>query len=178
MDPSGFEVADPAGWPSGAPAPADEAGLVAALGHRLRDAGLPVDRLILHQRTLHPDILARAIAWAPDEPLELYDRDHGLDLSANFAGSPLQQAMETGMAATVRLDGNAPKPAWAWSRALCRRDLVELVVLPLGTADGPVAAITLGTARPCGFAASDRTVLERIMPAVIARYEAMVGTAA
>jgi adenylate cyclase len=163
-------------WLAAGHTTADEAGLVAALGHRLRAAGLPVDRLVLHQRTLHPDILARAIAWAPDEPLELYDRDHGLDLSQSFAGSPLQQAMETGLAATVRLDA-ATKPAWTWNPTLCRRALVELVILPLGPADGPVSALTLGTTRALGFSAHDRAMLQEIAPAMAEHYGAALAAA-
>ena len=177
MDRNALAGPDVAAWLADGDGPTDAAGLVAELGRRLRGAGLPVDRLILHQRTLHPDILARAIAWTPNEPLELYDRDHGLDLSENFAGSPLQQAMETGLAATVRLEASVC-PAWAWTRALSRRDLVELIILPLGPAEGPVSALTLGTARPGGFAAHDRTMLAHIVPAAIGLYEAVLGPAA
>src|SRR6185437_718192 len=71
----------------------DDAGLVAGLGRRLRTAGLPLDRLTLHLRTLHPELLARTVAWAPGEPVEIHDREHGIEVSAAFAGSALREVM-------------------------------------------------------------------------------------
>src|ERR1700692_3958503 len=53
----------------------DDAGLVAGVGQRLRATGLPLDRFTLHFATLHPDLPGRIIAWAPDEPVEVYDQD-------------------------------------------------------------------------------------------------------
>src|ERR1044071_9231812 len=71
----------------------DDAGLIAGLGSRLREAVIPLDRLTLHLRTLHPEIFARTVAWAPNEPVEIHDRAHGVELSAAFAGSPLRRVM-------------------------------------------------------------------------------------
>jgi adenylate cyclase len=82
----------------------DDAGLIAGLGRRLRAAFLPIDRLTLHLRTLHPEILGRTVAWAPGEAVEIHDREHGIEISAVFAGSPLHRVMETREALTVRLD--------------------------------------------------------------------------
>ena len=139
----------------------DEAGFVAELGRRLRMEGLPVDRLILHRRTMHPEILARAVAWAPHEPIEIYDRDHGLDLSENFVSSPLHQVMETGESLVVRL-GPSEDHASARGLPLRGRHLIELVILPVGNAEGPVTTLTIGTARAGGFGADDKHMLAQI----------------
>jgi len=139
----------------------DEAGFVAELGRRLQLEGLPVDRLILHQRTMHPEILARAVAWAPHEPVEIYDRDHGLELSENFGSSPLHRVMETGEPLAVHLAPNEDR-VWTWSPWLRRRNLVELLILPIGNAEGPVCTLTIGTAHPGGFGPDDKQALARI----------------
>ena len=55
--------------------------------------GLPIDRLTLHLRTLHPEILGRTVAWAPGEAVEIHDREHSIEVSAVFAGSPLRRVM-------------------------------------------------------------------------------------
>src|SRR3546814_8339160 len=47
----------------------DDAGLAAGIGRWLRAAGLPIDHLTLHLRTLHPEILGRTVAWAPNDPV-------------------------------------------------------------------------------------------------------------
>src|ERR1700733_1895007 len=80
----------------------DDAGMIAEFGRRLRKAGLPIDRLTLHLRTLHPEIVGRTIAWAPNEPVEIHDREFGVETSSGFVGSPLQKVMETREMAIVR----------------------------------------------------------------------------
>ncbi len=141
----------------------DDAGLLAGLGRRLRDAGLPIDRLTLHTGTLHPDILSRTVAWTPDQPAEICDREHGIEASTGFIGSPLQRVMETLEPCSVRLDDRCGS-AWARLDAFRDRGLAELVVAPLCNEAGPVSAVAFGTARPGGFAAGERAALERIVP--------------
>src|SRR5450432_1811181 len=102
----------------------DDAGLIAGLGRRLRAAGLPIDRLTLHLRTLHPEILGRTVAWAPREAVEIHDREHGIEASAVFAGSPLRRVMETREPLTVRLD-EPGGPAWTQLDVFADRALVE-----------------------------------------------------
>src|SRR5262249_16636729 len=65
----------------------DDVGLTAELGRRLRAAGIPLDRLTLHLRPLHPELFARTVAWAPNEPVEIRDRKHGIEISPMFLAS-------------------------------------------------------------------------------------------
>lgn len=143
----------------------DDAGLIAGLGRRLRAAGLPLDRLTLHLRTLHPEILGRAVAWAPGEAVEIHDREHGIEVSAAFAGTPLLWVMETREKQIVRLDEPSGS-ATAQLDIFAGRGLVELVIVPLCNADGPVSAAAFGTARPGGFAPVEQAMLQRIVPAL------------
>jgi adenylate cyclase len=144
---------------------ADDAGLAAGLGTRLREAGLPVDRLTLHLRTLHPAILGRSIAWAPNEPVEVRDREHGIETVAAFAGNPVRQVMQTRQPLVIRL-GASNDPAWIHADFFEGRGLVEFVVVPLSNADCAVSAASFSTARATGFTASERAALERIVPAL------------
>jgi adenylate cyclase len=66
----------------------DDAKVTAELGCRLRATGLPLDHLGLYLRTLHPEIRGRTIAWAPDEPVQIHDRQHGVELSAAHLNNP------------------------------------------------------------------------------------------
>jgi adenylate cyclase len=52
----------------------DDAGMIARLGSSVRALGLPIDRIGLHLRPLHPQILARSILW-PGEPVQSIDRE-------------------------------------------------------------------------------------------------------
>lgn len=143
----------------------DDAGLVAGLGRRLRAAGLPLDRLTLHLRTLHPELLARTVAWAPGEPVEIHDREHGIEVSAAFAGSALREVMETRRTVVVR-PGDPGAPDWTQLDVFQNRSLAELVFVPLCNADGLVSAASFCTARRGGFAGAERAALERIVPAL------------
>lgn len=143
----------------------DDPGLAAAFGARLRAAGLPVDRLTLHLRTLHPQILGWSVAWAPNEAAEVREREHGIEDSPGFAGSPLRRVMETRESLVVRLDGTVD-PTWTHTDLFDGRGLVEFVIVPLVNADGLVGAASFSTARPGGFTPSERVGLDRIVPAL------------
>jgi adenylate cyclase len=143
----------------------DDAGLIAGLGRRLRLAGLPLDRLSLHLRALHPEILGRTLAWAPNEPVEIHDREHGVEVSQAFVDSPLGQVMEICEPFVVRrADGDGA--AWTRIDIFQDRRLAELVIAPLHYAEGPTSAAAFGTVRPAGFSATSLAALERIMPAL------------
>ncbi|HVJ43056.1 MAG TPA: adenylate/guanylate cyclase domain-containing protein [Dongiaceae bacterium] len=143
----------------------DDAGLIAGLGLRLRKIGLPVDRLTLHLRTLHPEIFGRTVAWAPNEPVEVRDREHGILSTGAFAGSPLRQVMDTGEAVRVRPAGDIP-PAWTGIDIFQGRHLVEYYIVPLCNTDGPVSAASFCTAACGGFSAFDLATLDRVLPAL------------
>ena len=143
----------------------DDAGLAAGLGRRLRTAGLPIDRLTLHLRTLHPEIFGRSIAWAPNEAVEVRDRAHGIEMSPGFAGSPLRRVMEMRKPLIVRLDASTD-PAWVHTDLFQGRGLVEFVIVPLRNSDGLVSAASFATRRASGFAPSDLVALDRIVPAL------------
>jgi adenylate cyclase len=143
----------------------DDAGLIAGLGRRLRAAGPPVDRISLHLRTLHPEFLGRTLAWAPNEPVEIHDREHGIEVSQAFMDSPVAQVLETGQPLVVRR-ADDDEAAWTKIDIYQGRQLTELVIVPLHNAEGPMSAATFGTLRPAGFSATDVTALERIVPAL------------
>jgi len=143
----------------------DDPGLIAGLARRLRAAGLPIDRLTLHLRTLHPELFARTVAWAPNEPVEIRDREHGVEGTSLFIGSPLRRVLESREPLAVRLD-EPNGPAWTQLDVFQNRSLVELIIVPLCNADGPVSAVSFCTARPGGFAAAERALLMRIVPAL------------
>src|SRR5471032_1926497 len=115
----------------------DDAGLIAGLGRRLRAAGLPVDRLSLHLRAFHPEILGRTLAWAPNEPVEIHDRQHGAGTA--LADDPLGQATEIREPLAVY---RADRGDEAWTRidVFQGRYLAELVAVRFHNAEGPVSA--------------------------------------
>ncbi|AYD04223.1 adenylate/guanylate cyclase domain-containing protein [Neorhizobium sp. NCHU2750] len=140
----------------------DEAGLIAGLGKRLRQIGLPVDRLTLHLTTLHPEILGRTLAWAPAEPIEIHEREHSTMMA--YTASPLRKAMES----REPMIFNADDRTWQWRNidVFENRQLTQIMIAPLCNDDGPVSAAMFGTRRTSGFNWQEVEAIERILPAL------------
>lgn len=143
----------------------DAASLAAALGSRLRSAGLPVDHLGLYLRTLHPEILGHTIGWAPDEPVQVYRRLHDIVRSAGYLGNPIVRVLEAQTPLVLRVDPQCDA-AWTQIDLLKGRSLVELVVLPLRAAGAVSSAVSFATARSTGFTAVERGAFDHIAPAL------------
>ncbi|MFB2566934.1 adenylate/guanylate cyclase domain-containing protein [Rhizobium sp. IMFF44] len=141
----------------------DEAGLVAGLGRRLRALDLPVDRLTLHLTTLHPEFIGRTFAWAPGEPVEIHDREHGSRLA--LANTPLMKAQEMREPLVVG-PGESLHGRWQHIDIFSGRGLVQLIVAPLCNADGPISCAVFATRRPGGFTSGEHDLIERILPAL------------
>jgi adenylate cyclase len=139
--------------------------LIEGLGERLRSAGLPLDRLVLHLRTLHPEILGRTLAWSPGEAVEVHDRPHGIELTVAFSNSPVWRVIETKEPVLVRVGANG---GYIYSQVDVYRDrrLTELLFIPLKTSGGPVSVAAFCCGRPEGFSPDDRTIIEQIVPAL------------
>ena len=132
----------------------DEIGLVAEAATRLMQIGLPIDRLVLHLMTLHPDVIGRTIAWAPRAPVEVYDRRNGSQLPA---GS-LRRVLESG-----ELLMAAPDNRWEQLDIYVGRNLSQLVLAPMHSADGLLGVLVFGTSQAGGFAGAESDLLERIV---------------
>lgn len=141
----------------------DEASLVSGLGRRLQALGLPVDRLTLHLTTLHPEFIGRTFAWAPGEPIEIHDREHGSRLV--LANTPLLKVQ--GMREPLIVGpGESPHGPWQHIDIFAGRKLVQLVIAPLCNADGPISTAVFATRRSGGFTLMEQDVIERILPAL------------
>jgi adenylate cyclase len=136
----------------------DDKEMIEGLGARLRAATLPLDRLTLHLRTLHPQIIGRTLAWAPGEPVEMLDREYGVETLAQFTESPLRQVMETRRPMVAHLGpGDTDERLLDVFRG---RRLIELAIFPLCSINGPASAAVFATACSSGFTPEERAALE------------------
>lgn len=139
--------------------------LIRELGLRLRGAGLPVDRLILHLRTIHPELHGSTLAWTPGEEIEIHPRERGIEHTAAFAQSPLPRMMQMRESLIVDLD-ERNGPLWCDFDVFKSRRVAQFLFVPLRNAQELVALAFFCTARREGFDAAQRAQLERVVPAL------------
>ena len=133
--------------------------LVDGLALRLRDAGLALECLNLHLRTLHPEILAHTVSWRPGAPATELFIDHHHRRAPVYLASPLRRVMTQKQWVSQRFDGPDTTGS-AFYAEFAAAGVTEMVFAPLENADGTVSAFSLGTSRPGGFSASDRALIE------------------
>lgn len=143
----------------------DHASLLSALGSRLRRAGLMVDRLVLHLGTLHPEVFDRTLAWAPGEPVEVYEQDHSATVSAGFAESPFREAAISGSKLVVRV-ADAKFAEALRTGVLGGRGLLELVAVSLSGLGGLPVIASFCTRRATFFSAADHRLIDSVQAAL------------
>jgi adenylate cyclase len=140
----------------------DEAALIASLGRHLYDAGLGLDRVTFHVGTLHPDVFARILAWAPGEPVEVFEQDHPATVAASFPESPFRQAANLKKKLVVR--GVDPQfLGRAAGHSLQGRGVGELVTAPVSDRDGSTVIVSFYAARPRIFGATDHLIIDSVL---------------
>ena len=143
----------------------DVAGLLEGLGIRMRNAGIALDRLVLHLLMIDPEIIGRTIAWSPGEAVETVSRLHGFESNVGGLKSPIHHVLQTGDWLSLRTD-SATAATWFTHEVYARYPLAERLFVPLVSGKAWIGAICFATADPAGFSAEDRTLFHRILPAL------------
>ena len=143
----------------------DLTGLLEGLGIRLRNAGIAIDRLVIHLLMIDPEILGRTLAWAPNEPVETLSRLHGFNVSPGGLKSPIRYSLETNTWLSLRVA--SPDAAdWFVHEVYLHRDLAERLYVPLMSGNTWIGVICFATAIPGGFSAEERSLFQRLLPAI------------
>ena len=100
-----IEVRKIADWLiNGAPSAASGPQMMAQTCERLIRAGVPLWRVGVFVRTLHPDIFGRNFVWKPGAEVEVGTVDFGIQDSAGFHTSPLAIVFRQGLEVRSRAD--------------------------------------------------------------------------
>ena len=129
---------------------------------RIAAAGIPIDRVSLHLRALHPQYRGVSRTWRPGEPLHERLMDHGIEKTAMYLESPVHAVAEARETLEWRLDGNRP-PIYETLEELRAEGFVHYVIAPFEF-EGLVNAISWATKRPGGFSPSDLEFLKELLP--------------
>jgi adenylate cyclase len=145
----------------GARSSANSPRLLAEVCERLVQTGLPLWRVGIFVRTLHPDIYGRNFIWRPGAEVEVGTVDYKITESADFHASPLKIVFQEGKEVRARVDDPASGrfPIVVDLRA---EGGTDYLAMPLSFTDGVVNASSWTTKQPGGFTDDQLAALRKI----------------
>jgi adenylate cyclase len=147
--------------------------MMAETCERLVQAGLPLWRVGVFVRTLHPDIFGRNFVWRPGAEIEVGTVDfHVLD-SPEFINSPLAIVFREGREVRCRLDDPESK-RFPFLDDMRAEGVTDYIALPLLFIDRSKHASSWTTKQPGGFSDDELAALKTVVTP-LARYIEIVS---
>jgi adenylate cyclase len=136
--------------------------MMAEACERLVAAGLPLWRVGIFVRTLHPDIIGRNFVWRPGAEVVVGSANYDMLDSPEFRSSPLAIVFGEGREVRSLIDGPDSKrfPFFDDMRA---EGVTDYIALPLRNIDGSVHASSWTTKQPGGFTDEQLNALRSLM---------------
>ncbi|WP_282606786.1 DUF427 domain-containing protein [Pelagibius sp. Alg239-R121] len=146
--------------------------LVARLGRKLVEEGVPLMRLALIVRTLHPQLLGNAYRWhRGSETSNQTEVPYEALTTAAYLNSPLVPIFDGVGGIRRRLEGNNPVLDFPILRDLQADGATDYVAMPLPFSNGQANALTLTTDEPGGFSTKDLGHIYEILPILSRLFE-------
>ena len=136
--------------------------VLAQLSERLVACGIPLWRVAVFVRTLHPQVMGRRFIWRPGTEIEVSEAPFELLESSDFLENPIAQVYATGRALRRKLadpDCAVDFPVLSELRA---EGITDYLALPLVFSDGAIHAVTCTTQQPGGFTKAQIAGIEAI----------------
>lgn len=155
-------------------------GFVEAFARRLVAAGIPVVRLRLTLRTLHPQLVGVTYTWEQDkEKVEKFEAPHSILATDEYLKSPYAAIFEGAGGMRRRLDTPDMEFEFPVLKELQQRGATDYVAMPFYFRDGQINAMTITTDRRGGFEADELEQVYGTLPALgrVVELHAMERTA-
>jgi len=129
-------------------------------------AGLPLARMSLHLRQLHPQLAARSLVWdAKSDGATELGHEHSAQHHQTYQASPVKIIFESGTPVRRLLtDPDCPLD-FPILQDFKDAGLVDYVMLPIEVSGGDIHGISIATRAPGGFQDLDIATLEATLPA-------------
>ena len=135
-------------------------------------AGIPVLRIWLSIRTLHPQLVSTSFIWEDNGKgvqQSLVTREMLLD--PRFLDSPLKAIYEGAGGFRRRLDVANPQLDFPILRDLHAQGVTDYVVMPFVFSRGQINAFSLSTKKPGGFTVADLGAIYEVLPVLSRIFE-------
>jgi adenylate cyclase len=136
--------------------------VLAQLCERLVACGLPLHRVAMFVRTLHPDVMGQRLLWRAGEEVMVSDADYAMLETETYQRSPVRIVFRT--AQPIRLPVEAPDCPQDYPivEELRTEAVSDYLIQPLPFTSGEVDAVSWTTTRPGGFDDADLAGLEAV----------------
>ena len=121
------------------------------LCERLTASGLPLWRVVVFVRTLHPQVIGRRFVWRPDTGTEVSDGSFELLERDIFRNSPMAYVAATGEALRRKLADPACAMDFSVLPDLREEGVTDYVVSPLHFTSGAIHFASWSTKQPGGI---------------------------
>lgn len=139
--------------------------LLTGLIGSVRDAGIPIERVTLGQRTLHPEVAAISYFWSADQGgMSTEQVGHEMQQSTDYLVSPVRVIMEGGEQVRCRLEGDDPDLEYAFMEGLRDDGYTDYIALGVPLTGGRQQPASFTTRRAGGFTDADLAALRGFMP--------------
>lgn len=130
----------------------DTAALVHELAHKAVEDGIPLFRMRLTIRTLHPQVIGVSYTWDEDtDAVAVFEPPHSIVQTDQFLRSPYASIFEGAGAIRRRLEGPGAVLDFPVLVEIHEQGATDYVAMPIHFSDGQINVITLATRKTGGF---------------------------
>ena len=133
-------------------------------GERLVRAGLPLWRVGVFVRTLHPDIFGRSFVWRRGAEVVMGSANFDVRDSDEYRSSPLSVLHSTEKEVRRRLSDSAAIDNSPFLADMREEGVTDYIVFPLRFTDGSIHSASWTTKRPGGFTEDHIEGLRKVVP--------------
>ena len=138
--------------------------MMAEACERLVRAGLPLWRVGVFVRTLHPDIFGRSFVWRHGAEVVMGSANFDVLDSDEFRSSPLSVLYSTGKEVRRRLFDSAAIDNSPFLAEMREEGVSDYLAFPLRFTDGSIHSASWTTKRPGGFTEDHIEGLRKVVP--------------
>ena len=137
--------------------------VLAELCDRLVACGIPLWRVAVFVRTLHPNVMGRRFIWRPGAEVETSEAPFELLETAEFRDNPIARVYETSRAIRRKLTDPGYVVDFPVLAELRAQGVTDYLASPLFFTDGAIHVVTCTTQQPGGFTEAQIAGIEAVI---------------
>jgi adenylate cyclase len=138
----------------------------AQLCEKITETGIPLWRVGVFVRTLHPNIMGRSFVWRPDAGVETSSAPHDIVETDTYLTSPIAEIYRTGEPVRRHIDKGEGLERSTFLRELRDEGVTDYMAFPMLFTDGSMHSVTWSTKAPGGFTDEQVASLTALIPAL------------